>query len=139
MTFNNLDALLKYIQNDIQDVLKTDVADEVKNTMSQAVQTSVYDVYSPLRYTRREYNGGLIDPYNFESSVKGNTLTVTNNTPLDNGRTDTFDLDEIIVFGYGRQPAPRDFYGETARILDITGNHVYALKQGLKNKGYNVK
>lgn len=73
-----------------------------------------------------------------ESSVDGNTLTVRDVAPLDNGNTN-YSLDEIIVEGYGNQPFPRDFYNETEHQLEVTGNHIQAMKQGLKDRGYNIK
>lgn len=138
MTFKNLDDLMKHIEKDVQDALKHEVAEEVKETMSQAVQTSVYDVYDPFVYTRRFNNGGLMSTSNMNSRVDGNTLTVANETPLDNGRTD-YSLTDIIVNGLGRQPFSRNFISQTEENLDITKNHVWAMKQGLNNRGYDVK
>lgn len=113
MTFDNLSDLFAYIEKDIQDSLKNEVAEEVKNIMSQSVRTSVYNGYDPFVYTRRFNNGGLMCKNNMRSHVEGNTLTVTNETPLDNGRTD-YSLTGIIVNGLGNQPFPRDFINETA-------------------------
>ncbi len=138
MTFKNLNDLFAHIQKDISDTLEHEVAEEVKETMSEAVQTSVYDTYDPFVYTRRFNNGGLMCTNNMKSRVEGNTLTVTNETPLDNGRTD-YSLTDIIVNGLGRQPFPRDFISQTEENLDITKNHVWVMKQGLKNRGYDVK
>ncbi len=138
MTCKNLDDLFAHIKKDIQNTLEHEVAEEVKETMSQVVQTSVYDVYDPFVYTRRFNNGGLMSTKNMKSRVDKNTLTVANETPLDNGRTD-YSLTDIIVNGLGRQPFPRDFISQTEENLDITQNHVWAMKQGLKNRGYDVK
>ncbi len=98
----------------------------------------MYDTYDPFVYTRRFNNGGLMCTNNMKSRVEGNILTVTNETFLDNGRTD-YSLTDIIVNGLGRQPFPRDFISQTEENLDITQNHVWAMKQGLKNRGYDVK
>lgn len=138
MTFKNLDDLMKHIEKDVQDTLKNELAEEVKETMSRAVQTSVYDVYDPFVYTRRFNNGGLMSTKNMKSRVEGNTLIVVNETPLDNGRTD-YSLTDIVVKGLGRQPFPRDYISQTEERLDLTKNHVWAMKQGLKNRGYKVK
>lgn len=85
---------------------------------------------------------GFICTFNFICVRAGHNnrhkLTVTNETPLDNQRTD-YSLTGIIVYGKGRQPFPRDFIGDTKKRLEITGNHKEALKQGLKGKGYEVK
>ncbi len=140
MTFKNLNDLFAHIEKDVQDTLGHEVGEEVKETMSEAVQISVYDAYDPFVYTRRFNNGGLMCTNNMRSRVDGNTLTVTNETPLDNGRTDTdYTLTDIIVNGLGRQPFPRNFINTTEERLDITKNHVWAMRQGLKNRGYKVK
>lgn len=136
--FDNLDSLFTHIQKDIQDTLNNEVAREVKETMSESVKSSVYDVYDPISYSRRFGKGGLMCKDNMKHIVKGDKLTVTNETPLDNQRTD-YSLTGIIVYGKGRQPFPRDFIGDTKKRLEITGNHKEALKQGLKGKGYEVK
>lgn len=139
MKFNNLTDLFKHIQSDIQDTLNNEVANEVKETMSEAVISTVYNVYDPISYERRGNNGGLMCTANMEHRVDGDTLTVTNETPLDNHRTD-YSLTDIIVNGRGYQPFPRDFISETKERLEITGNHVEALKQGLeKRKRYKIK
>ncbi len=138
MTCKTLSDLFAHIEKDVQDTLEHEVAEEVKETMSQAVQTSVYDVYDPFVYTCRFNNGGLMCTNNMKSRVEGNTLTVTNETPLDNGRTD-YSLTDIVVNGLGRQPFPRDYISQTEENLDITQNHVWAMKQGLKNRDYDVK
>lgn len=138
MVFDNLDSLFDQIEDDVQDVLEHEVADVVKEHMKLAVNSRVYDAYTPEYYKRRMSNGGLSDIDNMEAKVEGNTLTVRDDAPLDNGRTD-YALDEIIVNGYGNQPFPRDFYAETTEWLINTGDHVGALKAGLKGMGYKVK
>ena len=140
MTFNNLNDLMKHIQNDIDDCVQNEVAETVKDEMVTAIQTSVYNVYDPIQYTRRYGDGGLGARDNMQVTEIPNGISVRDIAPLDNGRTDTgYMLDDIVVNGLGRMPFERDMYSECAERLEITGNHVYALKQGLKNKGYEVK
>lgn len=138
MTFKNLNDLFKYIEKDIQQVMLDEVADEVKDEMVNAVETSVYRVYDPVQYSRRYGNGGLGARENMQVTEIPDGISVRDIAPLDNGRTD-YELDDIVVNGLGRMPFPRDFYSECKEQLEITGNHKEALKQGLKNKGYNVK
>lgn len=138
MTFNNLNALLNHIEKDIQGVLETDVAEEVRNNMQDSIDENVYDVYTPEYYQRRMENGGLADKDNMEATISGNVLTVRDVAPLDNGRTD-HELDRIIVEGLGKQPFPRDFYGGTAERLEDNGEHIKAMKDGLRKRGYTVK
>lgn len=138
MTFKNLNDLMKHITKDVSDVLQHEVADTVKSHMQEAIQTTVYDAYDPEHYTRRMENGGLLDGDNIEAAVSGDTLTVRDVAPLDNGRTD-YALDDIVIHGYGNQPFPRDYISTTEERLIKTNDHVEAMKQGLKKKGYNVK
>lgn len=141
MTFKNLNQLFSKLEQDIQDTLSEEVADCVKDEMEFEIQMNVYNAYSPLYYKRREYNFGLIDQSNMESKVEGNTLTVKDIAPLnksDNSNSN-WELDEIVVNGYGNMPFPRDFYSDCKERLEGHGYHTEALRDGLKKRGYNVK
>lgn len=138
MTFKNLNDLMKHIEKDVTDVLQHEVADTAKSHMQEAIQADVYDIYTPEHYERRLENGGLLDSDNIKVDVSGDTLTVRDVAPLDNERKD-WDLDDIVIHGYGTQPFPRDYISSTEERLIKTNDHTEALKQGLKKKGYNVK
>ena len=138
MTFKNLDTLMTHIEKDMQKVLKNEVAETVKENMKAAIDENVYDVFTPEFYNRRMENGGLADKDNMEATISGNVLMVRDVAPLDNGRTD-YELDRIIVEGLGKQPFPRDFYGGTAERLEDNGEHIKAMKDGLRKRGYTVK
>lgn len=138
MIFKNMNDLLNCVEKDMQKVLENEVTETVKDNLIDTTNTSVYGVYSPKYYTRRMDKNGLIDRGNIEANVSGNVLTVHNNTPLDNGRSD-YALDEIIVYGKGKQPFARDFYGDTVARLENNGEHVEAMKNGLRKRGYKVK
>ncbi len=138
MTFKNLNSLCRHIEKQIQDTMVNEVADTVKDNMTEAVHTSVYDAYSPQYYNRRMNNGGLSDTQNMEVTEIQNGISVHNATPLDNGRND-YSLDEIIVYGLGNQPFERDFYAETVERLQENQEHTEALKQGLKKRGIEVE
>lgn len=138
MTFKNLNSLCRHIEKQIQDTMVNEVADTVKDNMTEAVHTSVYDAYSPQYYNRRMNNGGLSDTHNMEVTEIQNGISVHNAAPLDNGRND-YNLDEIIVYGLGNQPFERDFYAETAERLQENQEHMEALKQGLKKRGIEVE
>lgn len=139
MTFKNLNSLCRHIEKQIQATMVNEVADTVKDNMTEAVHTSVYDAYSPQYYNRRMNNGGLSDTHNMEVTEIQNGISVHNATPLDNGRND-YSLDDIIVnrgvLGY---PQSRDFYAETADKLQENQEHTEALKQGLKKRGIEVE
>ena len=138
MKFNNLNDLFNHIEADIQDTMVNEVAETVKEEMVIAVETSVYRVYDPVQYNRRYGNGGLGARENMHVEEIPNGISVRDIAPLDNGRTDCA-LDDIVVNGLGRMPFPRDFYSECEEQLFLNENHKEALKQGLKNRGYNVK
>lgn len=138
MTFKNLNSLCRHIEKQIQDTMVNEVADTVKDNMTEAVHTSVYDAYSPEYYKRRMNNGGLSDTHNMEVTEIQNGISVHNAAPLDNGRND-YNLDEIIVYGLGNQPFERDFYAETVERLQENQEHTEALKQGLKKRGIMIE
>lgn len=131
--------MCRHIEKQIQDTMVNEVADTVKDNMTEAVHTSVYDAYSPQYYNRRMNNGGLSDTQNMEATEIQNGISVHNAAPLDNGRND-YSLDDIIVnrgvLGY---PQSRDFYAETADKLQENQEHTEALKQGLKKRGIEVE
>lgn len=130
--------MCRHIEKQIQDTMVNEVADTVKDNMTEAVHTSVYDAYSPQYYKRRMNNGGLSDTHNMEVTEIQNGISVHNAAPLDNGRND-YSLDDIIVYGLGNQPFERDFYAETADKLQENQEHTEALKQGLKKRGIEVE
>lgn len=139
MKFNNLNDLFKKIENDIQDTMINEVAENAKDEMINAVQTSVYSVYAPVEYTRRYGNGGLGARENIKVDEIDNGIMLKDIAPLDNGRTD-YALDDIIVnrgvLGY---PQGRDFYSETIEHMENNGRCIKVLKDGLKKRGYEVK
>ena len=130
--------MCRHIEKQIQDTMVNEVADTVKDNMTEAVHTSVYDAYSPQYYKRRMNNGGLSDTHNMEVTEIQNGISVHNAAPLDNGRND-YNLDEIIVYGLGNQPFERDFYAETVERLQENQEHTEALKQGLKKRGIMIE
>lgn len=65
-------------------------------------------------------------------------ITVTTNDSVDDQSKD-WELDDIIVHGYGNQPFARDFYSRTEERLIDTKDHVEAMKEGLQEKGYKIK
>ena len=71
----------------------------------------------------------------FTEYRSGNTAAL--DTLLDNGRNKPR-LDEIIVYGYGRQPFERDFYEETLNELERTEEHKSALIYGLNGRGIDI-
>ena len=138
MDFDNLNSLYKHLEEQTQGVMRKEVADTAKEVVRDAVQTDVYDVFEPKIYTRRMDNGGLSDTENYSVEEIEDGIIIKNNTPLDNG-TNNPRLDEIVVFGEGRMPFPRDFYSETIGLLERSKAHVSALKSGLKDCGIDIE
>ena len=138
MTFNNINDLFRYIEHQAQDTMQNEVAETVKEAMSQAVDSAVYDVYQPEYYTRRGLNGGLADKGNYTVEEIQNGIIIQNDTPLDSGGNEPR-LDDIICNGLGRQPFPRDFYSEAENELIRTQAHKEALKRGLRDRGIDVE
>lgn len=78
--FKNLKELEKYINKKIKESLVTDVAQGVKETIKEHVQSDVYDQYNPTMYVRREANGGLLDDDNYLIKEIKDGVSVTNVT-----------------------------------------------------------
>lgn len=138
MTFNNLTDLFRYIEQRTQDTMRNEVAETVKDAISDAVDSAVYNVYQPEYYTRRGLNGGLADKGNYTVEEIQNGIVITNDTPLDSGENEPR-LDDIICNGLGRQPFPRDFYSEAENELLRTQAYKEALKKGLRDRGIDVE
>lgn len=138
-TFSSLKEMEKYIEIQLQDTMEKEVAETVKDNMHEAIQTSVYGMYSPTYYHRRYDNGGLGDINKMDITPIENGIEIKDNAPLDNDRND-YALDDIIVnrgvLGY---PQGRDFYEATADRLNKNKEHIIALKNGLKKRGIEIE
>jgi hypothetical protein len=157
--FDDLDSLFDYVKKDIGKSLEQEVYQIVKDTEKSHIQSDVYDIYTPVVYERRGLNDGLIADENIVGNMIDNTtLTVTNITlPNPNARdkdlvTTDKNLPELIEYGHNTNGnkydfarsdreymKPRPFTHNTIEELEATGAHTRALKQGLKNKGYDIE
>lgn len=138
MRVNNLKELEIELKKRINNALNNEVADAAKENMVEAIQTTVYDAYNPAHYERRLKNGGLLCSDFIDVQPIEDGIFLRNFAPLDNARGD-WDLDDIIVHGYGQQPFPRDFYGSTVDNLKENKEHISAMKQGLERQGLEVQ
>ena len=136
--FKDLNSLFKHIETQIQDTMTDEVAETVKENMAETIQANVYNAYMPQYYNRRMENGGLLDQNNMEVTEIPDGISVRDVAPLDNKRTD-YALDEIVVESMGYMPWARDFYFDTTDKLSANQEHVTALKNGLKRRGYDVE
>lgn len=142
----------------VDDALSKEVLEAVASEESETIYAEVYKVYKPSKYRRREKRGGLADTDNIKGTVSGGVLTVVNTTPPNPGgcvnnslvTTDKI-LPELVEHGdgyksyhydfqsEGRYMAPRPFTAKTVENLKKSGNHIKALKDGLKRQGIKTK
>lgn len=147
--YTSLSALMSKIQSDINKTLATNVADTVKEHISNSVVSSVYGEApngEPDYYVRRGSpnnflgTGSLGDPNEMDAIVEGNTLSVTDNAQpkKDWG----MDLDYAIEYGYSDKKdwwdKPRPFISDTILDLKKDSAHTKAMKKGLQDLGYKV-
>jgi hypothetical protein len=166
-TFDNLKQLEAYVNKAMMDAMKLEVSEKVKDIQAEKVKTEVYDRYtSQTPYIpRRNGNDGLADKKNMKSTVtqdiNGVSLEVKNeakgNPNVENtGATIAPDYLAGII-EYGRLPGrkgrytrnatgtqdeylqARPFTKATEDTLLQTGEHVNAMKQGLKRQGIDVE
>lgn len=157
MTLSQAAAALRgnqKIKDAIDAVLQAEVAETVKQTEQQAAIDTVYSVYRPVIYERRGQYEGLGDPENMEVTLaEPGRLEVQNITdPNDNydGTVNKF-LPELVEYGnyykrytydYPKRNAafmkPRPFTERTAHMLRSGGDHIKAMKKGLKSRGWKV-
>ena len=155
LEYRSFAELKEDIQALVDDALKYEVADAIKDCEALTIEKVVYDVYSPNTYERREYEGGLADPENMVEYVKNGTLTVDNLTEFNQypaSSNSGIGLAELVEYGdggggyhydYGRPGAefkhPRPFTQETINTLKSSKLHVEVLKKALRARGLDVK
>lgn len=128
----------------IQQVMEGQVADLARDAMTQAVQTQVYDAYTPIKYQRRRSrDGGLQDKNVMAEHYDPATRTLT----LENRSRDNYSgrlIPPLIEEGKGyrmhpeEQPFPRPFHKEAERLMG-EGLFEDGLAVGLVRMGYTVK
>jgi hypothetical protein len=141
--FKSLDHLYKYIKKEVNKSLDKDVSRVVKDEMKKVIEEVVYNAYEPSQYDRQKDDGGLLDESNIKHGVENGQLWIRN-TRSDEGK----DVAEIVETGVGydwersriykMQPFPRPFHEETKENLEKNKKHVDALKDSLKNKGFDI-
>ena len=160
-TYDSYETLFAAIQEAANVSLKTHVAPVVKQVEHETVN-EVLDEYDPACYQRRKTDG-LDDVNNMVDTVEGNTLIVVNNTEFNqtqdgnpNYHTSSsgIGLAGLIENGnnwdghqydypYGDNVAeftkPRPFTERTEEKLIETNAHVEAMKEGLREQGFEVK
>lgn len=131
---SEFEAILQKLDFAIDDSLRVDVANAVREKMHEKVHELVYDQYTPKGpYGRREDRGGLSSVWNYDARIEGDhMLVVENNTPLQGGGSGN--LVEIVEEGLENynMPFPRPFIQKTEESVDAET----ALMDGLKRNGF---
>lgn len=132
------------IEADIRSVMDYEVANAVRTMHAQAIETEVYNKYSPKYYRRRREAGGLSDRRNMRVIKRGKLgISMTNITRANTryGGDSRMRIAESIERGTGLM-APigaRKFFKKTTTNLRRSRAHTRALALGLKKRGYIVK
>lgn len=167
-TFENLKQLEAYVNKAMMDAMKTEVSEAVRTEQVSKIQTEVYDKYTAPsgKYYRRNGNDGLMDKKNMQSTItqdgNGVSLEVKNiaqgqtSPPVDytSGTSQPDYLAGIIergrkngdgLYAYNREGTqeqflqPRPFTEKTVESLKQTGEHIEAMKKGLKRQNISVE
>ena len=158
MICKNLKELEKELYKRINTALDTEVADTVKEVMTDHIVKDVYDKYEPKLYQRRYNDGGLLDPENIiatmgndgELLVQNITLgsdTVYSQDPSGFGYYNSRNANEFITpiiesgVGYDAwdEAFPRPYVQNTHDDLEQNHYHTEAMKRSLKKQGLEVK
>lgn len=132
------------IVKDVKDVMAKEVSEAVTDTHIQAIETVVYNRYSPKYYVRRREVGGLSDRRNIRIRPRGKMGISMTNIARANpryGGDSRMRIAESIEYGTGVM-APigaRRFFKQTTTNLRKGRVHTRALAVGLKTRGYKVK
>ena len=154
-SFSSVRDLTKYIQKKIDDVLISEVTNEIKKIELKHIAEDVMQVYNPKQYERRD-TGGIEDPDNINGElVKSGVLEVKNTTTFSpDPESNNFGtgLVGLIEHGdgwdghryeYGNDNAeykgPRPFIQNTQNDLRSNLQHIEALKSGLKKHNIIAK
>lgn len=148
---NSLDAIKSTLLQDIESSLETIKIKNIEDSMINAIQSVVYDTYTPSEYQRRHNRpnggGGLSDKKNIvsESKINGaNEVEIVIRNIAKGDEQTSIEIDKIIVEGVGytwtesriykQQPFPRDFYAETKR--EVEKYLIQRIKEELKQRGW---
>lgn len=138
-TFNDLTSLFAYVEKVKKNAMETEVANQVKETLSENVITEVYDQYTPSRYKR---TGGLYQEGNMESKMIDEDTLSVRSTRQEGSR----DIVQIIESGKGyysrsldEEIGPRPFHEKTAQELREKDLVERALIKGMKKQGIDVR
>lgn len=139
--FDDLASMFKFLEQQAQSVLKQEIAKTVVKKMQKHIQEDVYDVYDPVMYERKGYNGGLIADDNIEITVVDDNTISVENIRFDGDR----EVAEIVesgmgyIFDFPYNGVPRPFTENTRKELQETNILEIEMKKGLTRRGLDVK
>ena len=144
------DEINKLFLADLYECFEIVFEDLAKESMGLAISKEVYAKYRPMLYKRRRnQNGGLADPSNFDVQIfqqdNGNIVGIVKNTARGVGKA--FEMDEVIVSGMGydwedskiyhMQPFPRDFYSATIERIEAS-RWKYRVRRLMNQRGWHT-
>lgn len=134
-----------YIQKDVDRVLNTTIATQVKDEIVMSVHEIIYspNMPKPRQYVRRGENGGLRDKDNMEHEVKNGVLKVINVTEPKKQKEKLRDLAKNIEYGYWRKDEwwnkPRPFMQNAIDSLNSDSVVADLMKESLQKYGYKTE
>jgi hypothetical protein len=153
MIVNSLEELEKELSKRINIALGVDVADIVRDVMTDHIVQDVYEAYEPIGYERRYNKNGLLDPNNIISIIDGYGGLSVQNITLGNpyyirdgqsvkSKNSNLPITNVIETGEGydtwKGSSPRPFMKNTHDDLKENHYHTKAMKSGLKKQGLEV-
>lgn len=149
-SYDDIDELLNDIRSDIEETLKDEVFDEVRDIELEYIEHDVLSVYTPKIYERRTA-GGIDDPKNIVGYVKDMQLSVDNITQFDTGygtKHRGTGLAQLInegdsFNGYfydypGEFNQPRPFLDHTILEVEQSNRVENALEKGMRKRKYDI-
>lgn len=149
-TYDDIDELLNDIRSDIEETLKDEVFDEVREIELEHIERDVLSAYTPKIYERRT-SGGIDDPRNIVGYVKDMQLSVDNITEFNSGYGTKHrgtglaqlinDGDSFNGYFYdypGEFNQPRPFIDNTILEVEKTDRVENALEKGMRKRKYDI-
>lgn len=140
MSSYNIEEVIRRAKNAIWDS-SNEIEKEIKKTISEEVESTVYSYKPKHKVIRRRKNGGLADEGNIitVSKRKGTGLEVEAENKA-TGRKGFTGLTEVTEYGsaanWNGTPPPRPFMEKSAKKLE--NKLAKTLKEQLRKQGFKV-
>lgn len=115
--------IMARIEMTVDKTMAGEIADRVKTAISEETFLTVYPVYTPTLYKRRQTHGGIADTNEYEAIMDEatHTLTVSDNRSeadvVERGVGYTWEESKI----YAMQPFPRPYFANAQARLVASG------------------